>query len=226
MDADLPGGAGLGEKRRRAAPAGQGLDGDPATRPLLPAPTGIYVSDRLRRCAEEQAARALRLARYRRSITNAITQTWPADPFRRTEREWQALRAALPTGVGAAEIRNRTRQIRAHLTEYRTLPQDLPDLETPPTTSRQALLAAADKQLFTMQRTGHDTAVLRLQLPLTAAPATRRDWAWHVIVVRLPPTIPAEVVKLCAPTLRVSGHRLRVDLPLPDATARDVFDRA
>jgi putative transposase-like DNA-binding protein len=176
-------------------------------------PHGIYVSDRLRRCAEEQAARALRLALYRRSITSAIIQTWPVDSSRRTEPEWQALRAALPAGVGAAEIRNRTRQIRTHLTEHGTLPQGLPDLEAPPTVSRQALLAAADKQLFTMRRVEEDAAVLRLQLPLTAAPATRRDWAWHVIVVRLPPTIPAEVVKLCAPTLRVTGHRVRVDLP-------------
>jgi hypothetical protein len=176
-------------------------------------PHGIYVCDRIRRCAEEQAARALRLALYRRSITSAIIQTWPVDSSRRTEQEWQALRTALPAAVGAAEIRNRTRQIRTHLTEHETLPQDLPDLEAPPTISRQALLAAADKQLFTMQRAGEDAAVLRLQLPLTAAPATSRDWIWHVLVVRLPPTIPAEVVKLCAPTLRVAGHHLRVDLP-------------
>jgi hypothetical protein len=178
-------------------------------------PHGIYVSDRIRRCAEEQAARALRLALYRRSIIGAIIQTWPVDSFRRTEQEWTSLRAALPAGVGAAEIRNRTRQIRTHLTEHGILPRDLPELEAPPTTTRQALLAAADKQLFTMQRVGEDVAVLRLQLPLTAAPATRRDWAWHVIVVRLPPTVPAgaEAVKLCAPTLRVAGHRLRVDLP-------------
>jgi hypothetical protein len=59
-------------------------------------PDGIYVSDRIRRCAEEQAARALRLALYRRSITGAITRTWPVDSLRRTERGVRGRREATP----------------------------------------------------------------------------------------------------------------------------------
>ncbi|WP_222106071.1 hypothetical protein, partial [Catellatospora sichuanensis] len=39
-------------------------------------PGGVYVSDRVRRCAEEEAARALRLAVHRRQVVAAIVATW------------------------------------------------------------------------------------------------------------------------------------------------------
>ncbi|MEV6153049.1 zinc ribbon domain-containing protein [Nonomuraea sp. NPDC052129] len=44
------------------------------------------------------------------------------------------------------------------------------------------------------------------------SPACGRDWAWHVLPLALPPTIAPEA-KLCAPTVRVSKGRVRVDLP-------------
>ncbi|MGW0824896.1 hypothetical protein [Streptomyces sp. NPDC002845] len=66
------------------------------------APEGVYVPDQVRRVAEEQAGRALRSAWWRAQITDAVLATWPtgpdADPMRRTEAEWEALRAALPDG--------------------------------------------------------------------------------------------------------------------------------
>jgi hypothetical protein len=178
-------------------------------------PDGIYVSDRVRRCVEEQAARALRLALHRRSIIGAVIKTWPVDCSKRTEREWKSLRAVLPSGVMAAEIRNRTRQVRGYLAAQGVLPEDLPDLEAPPKNAGGALLAAADKQLVTVERVGDDGAVLRVQLPVKAAPSTRWDWVWHLIPLTLPPNVPAtaDALKICTPTLRVAGHRLRVDLP-------------
>ncbi|MFF4838347.1 hypothetical protein [Streptomyces sp. NPDC001315] len=51
----------------------------------LTPPGGVYVSDRVRRGAEEDAARTLRLALHRRTIVSAVLATWPADPRRRTE---------------------------------------------------------------------------------------------------------------------------------------------
>jgi hypothetical protein len=78
------------------------------------APDGVYLPDRVRRVAEEAAARALRLAVHRREVVHAIVGSWPADPRRRTDGEWAALRGRLPPGVDNAEIRNRTRQIRAY----------------------------------------------------------------------------------------------------------------
>jgi predicted RNA-binding Zn-ribbon protein involved in translation (DUF1610 family) len=82
------------------------------------------------------------------------------------------------------------------------------------------LLAAADRQLVTIDRSSPDTAVLRVQLPLLPHPATRGDWAWHAIGFRLPGHVPADA-DLCVPTLRVTGGRVRLDLPwrrrVPDA---------
>ncbi|WP_196278922.1 zinc ribbon domain-containing protein [Catellatospora vulcania] len=174
-------------------------------------PEGVYVNDRVRRCSQEEAARALRLAVHRRQILTAIVTTWPQGA-RRDDADWRALRALLPPGVSAAQIANRTRQVHAYRhSHHGELPHDLADLETAPAVAAQVLLAAADRQLTTITR--HDgQAVLRVQLPLTAQPRGRADWAWHVLPVALPPTVAADA-KICAPTLRISGHRVRVDLP-------------
>jgi hypothetical protein len=174
----------------------------------------VYVSDRVRRVAEEAAARELRLAVHRRAVVQAILTSWPADPRQRTNIEWAALRRRLPTGTTTAEIRNRTRQVRAFESKHQgRLPACLTDLEHPPAaTSVQALLAAADKQFVTIDRSSPYTVVLRVQLPLIPHPATRGDWAWHAIGFRLPGHVPVDA-DLCVPTLRLIGDRVRVDLP-------------
>jgi Putative transposase DNA-binding domain len=178
------------------------------------APEGVYSSDRVRRVAEEATARELRRAVHRRAVVHAILASWPADPRRRTEIEWTALRRRLPAGVTGAELRNRTRQVCAFQADHGgRLPACLTELERPPAaTSPQALLAAADKQLVTIDRSSPETAVLRVQLPLIPHPATRRDWAWHAIGFRLPRHVPADA-DLCVPTLRIISGRVRVDLP-------------
>ncbi|WP_371784111.1 hypothetical protein [Streptosporangium subroseum] len=190
------------------------------------APAGVYVPERVRRVAEEEAARALRLALHRRAVLATVCATWPVDPSRRSEAEWRALRAVLPAGTSAADIRNRTRQVRAHLAEHKELPADVTEVEGSPAVAAQVLLAAADKQLLTRAGAagiasdepgtavpgGPDTAVSRVKLPLCALPASRADWAWHVIAFTVPPHVSAHA-EWCAPTLRVAAHRLRVDLP-------------
>jgi putative transposase-like DNA-binding protein len=184
-------------------------------------PEGVYVSDRVRRVAEEGAARTLRLAVRRRAIVHAILETWPVDPGRRAADEWAALQERLPPGVSKAEIRNRTRQIRTFKTRNDgRLPICLVELEHLPATSEQILLAAADKQLVTIQRIGPDGAALRVQLPLNARPATRAQWAWHTIQFALPDHV-SPCARLCIPTLRVTGGRVRVDVPwrIPVPTA-------
>jgi Putative transposase DNA-binding domain len=203
--------------------AGVGLDGRPlpskgwmATRRLgwgADTPEGIYVSDRVRRVAEEAAIRLLRLAVHRRGIILAILATWPADPWRRTDAEWAALRGRLPAGVVDAEIRNRTRQVRAFKADHDgRLPSCLTELEQSPRVAWQLLLAAADKQLVTIGRTEPDVAVLRVQLPTKPRPASPSDWSWHAFRVRLPVTVP-DAAMVCAPTLRVVDGQIRVDLP-------------
>ncbi|MFE3448841.1 zinc ribbon domain-containing protein [Nonomuraea sp. NPDC059194] len=175
-------------------------------------PDDVYVCDRVRRCAEEEAARALRLALHRRAIVEAILATWPADPRKRTDAEWTALRAMLPDGVTAAEIRNRTRQIQAILDPGDALPGCFTEAEDAPVNAPQALLAAADRQLLTLTRTGQRTAELRLQLPVQALPSSRKTWAWHVIPITLPAHVPADA-QLSSPTLRIKNGRICVDLP-------------
>ncbi|WP_405893629.1 zinc ribbon domain-containing protein [Streptomyces sp. NBC_00104] len=176
-------------------------------------PAGVYVPDRVRRGAQEYAARTLRLALHRRSIVAAVLAAWPADPRRRTVAEWTALRAVLPAGVTGAEIRNRTRQIRAHVAEHGQLPAGLCALEGPPQVAGQVLLAAMDRQQVTLTRVDAATARLRVKLPLRAAPATGRDWAWHMLDIRLPGTVAPDAV-LHTPTLRPTpAGRIAVDLP-------------
>ncbi|HUR02422.1 MAG TPA: transposase, partial [Nonomuraea sp.] len=96
--------------------------------------------------------------------------------------------------------------------QHEVFPTDLTELEEPPNVAAQIVLAAADRQLLTLQRTGNHSARLRVRLPLVESPASARDWAWHVLPVALPPTVPAEAA-LCAPTVRVAKGRVRVDLP-------------
>lgn len=179
----------------------------------VPSPAGVYVSDRVHRGAQEYAARTLRLALHRRTIVTAVLATWPADPGRRTEAEWTALRKLLPAGVSSAEIRDRTRQVRAYLAEHGQLPAGLCALEGPPQVAPQVLLAAMDRQQVTLQRVDVTTARLRVKLPLRATPASGRDWAWHVLDIRLPGTVTPDVV-LHTPTLRPTrAGRIAVDLP-------------
>ncbi|MFI7146893.1 zinc ribbon domain-containing protein [Nonomuraea sp. NPDC050022] len=173
---------------------------------------GVYVCDRVLRCAQEQAARLLRLAVHRRAVVAAIVATWPQDADTRTNTEWAALRAVLPGGVSAAEVRNRTRQVRAYLDAHAVFPADLTELEEPPKVAAQVVLAAADRQLLTLQRTGERDVRLRVKLPLAESPTCRGDWAWHVLPLALPSTVAPEAA-LCTPTVRVSKGRVRIDLP-------------
>jgi hypothetical protein len=176
-------------------------------------PEDVHVSDRVRRVAEEAAARALRSAVHRHQILKVILASWPDDPRQRTDADWAALRQRFPGGSSNAEVRNRTRQLRAWQAHHAgRLPTCLCELEAAPQTREVVLLAAADKQLVTVERVGPDGAVLHLQLPLTERPTSRSQWTWHSIQVRLPKHVPADA-DLCVPTLRVTGGRVRVDLP-------------
>ncbi|WP_406079778.1 zinc ribbon domain-containing protein [Micromonospora sp. NBC_00858] len=176
------------------------------------AAAGVVVSDRVRRIAEEEAARALRLGCHRRAVVAALLATWPADPFARTDGEWSALRAALPEGCDTATIRNRTRQIAGYLGVHGRLPADVCELEGPPVVARQVSLAAADRQQVVVDRVDDRMVRVCSQLPTCAGPVSYRDWVWHAFDVVLPVIVPAGV-KVCTPTVRPRDGRVRVDLP-------------
>lgn len=182
------------------------------------AAAGVYTCDRVRCVADEEVARAMRLAVHRRAVLAALVGTWPADPARRTAEEWKSLRAVLPAGVDNATIRNRTRQIVAFIGEHARLPGSVCELEAPPRVAVQVLLAAADKQLVRVHRDDASSVRVWVQLPTVPVPVSRRDWAWHALQVTLPPTVAAGV-KLSPPTLRVRADRVRVDLPFTQPVA-------
>jgi hypothetical protein len=183
-------------------------------------PAGVVVSDRVRRIAEEEAARVLRAAAHRRMVVTALLSTWPVDSTARTGGEWQALRAVLLDGVGAATIRHRTRQIAAFAQQQGRLPADVCELEGPPAVAAQVGLAAADRQQVVVARVDESHVRVWTQLPTCPRPASYRDWVWHCLDVRLPPRVPADAA-VCSPTLRPGAGNVRVDLPwrVPQAPA-------
>lgn len=187
-------------------------------------PAGVYVPDRVVRIAQEQAGRVLRSAWWRAEITTALLASWPADPTRRTDAEWQALRAALPEGgmVASSVLLARTRQIADFHTRHHQMPAGLTECEQAPGGGSQVVLAAVDKQLATLERGPEDPfqyGVLTVRLPLRPDPASRTDWHPVRIRFRLPPHVPAHAV-LCAPTLRVRHNRLLLDVPYAHAVPK------
>ncbi|WP_330299091.1 transposase [Streptomyces sp. NBC_00503] len=198
-------------------------------------PEGVYVPDRVRRVAEEQAGRVLRSAEWRAALLDAVLATWPVgvDPLKRSEEEWAALRASCPQGaaVPASVFRSRTRQVVRFAATHRRPPAGLCELEDSPGGGLQVVLAAADKQLATLARCEDDPtryAVLTVRLPARPDPRTRADWRPVRIRFRLPPTIDATAA-LHAPTLRLRAGRLRLDVahttPVP-TTRRSGHSRA
>ncbi|MFF0081371.1 transposase [Streptomyces canus] len=187
-------------------------------------PQGVYVPDRVVRIAQEQAGRVLRSAWWRAEITTALLATWPAEPARRTEAEWEALRAALPESgvVASGVLLARTRQIAAFQARHGRLPVDVTECESVPGAGGQVVLAAVDGQLATLERCPQDPfryGVLTLRLPVRPDPASRADWHPVRIRFRLPPQVPATGV-LCAPTLRIRQGRLLLDVPYAQAVPK------
>jgi transposase len=177
-------------------------------------PEGVVVSDRVRRMAQEHAARLLRLAVHRDRLLRAVVATWPVNPARRTPDEWAAVWAAVGQGVTKAEVRNRTRQAATFFAAHGRLPAAIVEAEPVPSVSGQVLLAAADRQQVTLARDVDDPArmVLRVLLPATEHPVSYRDWAWVALDAAIPATVPVDAV-LATPTLRIVDGRVRVDLP-------------
>jgi len=177
------------------------------------APLAVVVSDRVRRMAEESAARTLRLGVYRQQIVSGLMESWPEDPKRRSADEWEACWNVIPPSTTKVEVRNRTRQVAAYVDEQGELPDGIWDLEAPPGVGRVALLAACDSQQVKLARTGPGCAVLTVLLPTNAHPSSYSEWSWVDIPLRLPRNVPPDAV-LSTPSLRaVRSGRVAVDLP-------------
>ncbi|MEV0230417.1 zinc ribbon domain-containing protein [Nonomuraea sp. NPDC050786] len=179
------------------------------------APRGIRVNDRIVRMAQEQAGRLLRGAFWRAGVTAGVLATWPADAFKRTVEEWDAVRAAVPDGrhLSSGVIKARTRQIATYLRANGQLPADVFELEDAPRAARMLLLPACDRQQATIERSQSDPrrAVLRLRLPTRPNPRSYAHWTWVACPITLPPTVPATAF-LHLPTLRLAGGRVQADM--------------
>jgi len=176
---------------------------------------GVKVNDRIVRAAQEQAGRCLRSVKWRADVVAGILTTWPADPKKRTEAEWEQVRAAIPGGehLPSSVIRSRTRQIADFERRNGRLPADVFDVEPTPGVARMLLLSACDGQQASIERSATEPkkVLLRLQLPTRPDPQAYRDWSWVACTITLPPTIPAHAV-LHLPTLRIVGGKVRADL--------------
>ncbi|MEU6650795.1 zinc ribbon domain-containing protein [Streptomyces sp. NPDC046900] len=186
-------------------------------------PEGVKVNDRIVRMAQEQAGRALRSVKWRANVVLGVLATWPANPSKRTPREWDQVRAAICGGehLPSSIIKARTRQAATYLKSNGHLPVDVFELEGAPKVARLLLLAACDGQQATIERSETDTgqALLRLQLPTRPDPTTYRDWTWVACPIALPPTVPAAAV-LHLPTLRLAGDTVRADLAYTHAVPK------
>ncbi|MCX4691535.1 zinc ribbon domain-containing protein [Streptomyces sp. NBC_01408] len=187
------------------------------------APKGIRVNDRIVRMAQEQAGRALRSAKWRADLTAGVLKTWPADPAKRTDEEWEAVREAVPGGqlLPGGVIKARTRQVASFLKQRGRMPVDVFELEAAPRAARMLLLSACDGQQATIGRHGSEPgrALLRLQLPTRPDPRSYRDWTWVSCPVSLPPTIPTAAL-LHLPTLRTRSGFVRADLAYTHAVPK------
>ncbi|MFD7257262.1 zinc ribbon domain-containing protein [Streptomyces sp. NPDC059874] len=177
-------------------------------------PEGVRINDRIVRMAQEQAGRLLRSAKWRHDVTVGVLAALPAEPARRTGLEWDAVRAAVPSGqhLPSSVVNSRTRQIAAFIKKHDRMPVGVFELESAPTVARMLLLSACDAQQATIERTDEPgRALLRLQLPTRSDPRSYRDWTWVSCPINLPPTIPAGAV-LHLPTLRTHQGRVRAEL--------------
>jgi hypothetical protein len=119
--------------------------------------TARVVAERVGRCADLVVG-----------MVAGILATWPADPDKRTQAEWDAVREAIPDGRArpSSVIKARTRQITAFADGRGRLPVDVFELEEAPRAARMLVLAAVDQQQATLQRAEDDPA--RVLLPESA----------------------------------------------------------
>ncbi|MFF0967986.1 zinc ribbon domain-containing protein [Streptomyces sp. NPDC003703] len=182
-------------------------------------PAGVTVNDRIVRMAQEQAGRILRAAAWRAGITAGVLATWPRNPDRRTEDEWEAVRAAVPDGghLPSTVITARTRQAAAFARQHGRPPADVFELESAPRAAAMLVLSACDRQQAVLVRGDDPRRVhLRLLLPVRPDPCSYADWAWVSCPLLLPATVPTSAA-LHLPTLRVRQGRVQVELAFTHA---------
>ena len=168
----------------------------------------VYLLSRARYTALEAAGRTLRGALYRRTIVEALII---GDVIEDQKERKKTLAKLLPRKYDETSLRNLRRRLSRFAREEGRLATSFFDLEPePPTVAGQVLLSATDRQLCEIVE-NDETITLRIRLPVTPCPATKKDWVWHTITIKKPTHLFGSP---CKPTLRLSHDRLLADLPL------------
>jgi hypothetical protein len=182
---------------------------------------GAWVSKHTQRIGQEYAVRLLRGSGHTLLLTDAILESWPVDPSKRTVGEWATLRGLLE-GYGVdpptAHIRNRTSAIINYVSVNAGLmPQCVTDMEDPPKVAPVLILGATDSQEMKFTRIDKDRAYLTFRVPSSRTPKSRFDWHWVHTLITMPPTIPGDAV------LHIPNLRLKESLQPDGTTVTELF---
>lgn len=169
-------------------------------RPILP--TGLHLDSRALRITMEVSGRTLRSAGYQKeAVENVLSgrSSLIADAITRRNTR-----------------RSITRFLRTHghaPTNFFELRPDAPVLRRP-----SVPLSCTDRQFAEWQiDANHETAILRLKLPIVAHPTKRADWVWHELILQIPGHTRARLDaggRLRLPTLRAHTDRVLLDVPV------------
>jgi transposase len=159
-------------------------------------PAGVYAPSRVVWMGHELAGRQLRSASYRAAAVAEVVAGLSA--------------AAASTDV--VTYRNTARQVGGFYDVQHRPPVDLFELApAAPRIPAQVPLAASDTQ-FSHRAVEADTVTITVLLPHCAAPASRAQWTWVEMMVRVSERYAPGVVK--AVTLRPQATTVRVDVPV------------
>lgn len=181
--------------------------------------TASALVERVGWCTElaAQMTGALLAAHFNTTDVDTLA-AWPADPGKRTEAEWDAVRAAIPGGehLPSSVIRSRTRQITSYLCKHDRLPADVFELEPSPAVARMLVLAACDAQQATIERHESDPTRALLRLHAKADQYTRLA----------DPALDDEQAVLAEEIQQVCERRSNLNDALARSTARWTVDQA
>jgi Putative transposase DNA-binding domain len=191
-----------------------------------PAP-GVYAPSRVARLAQALVVPILKTLAHRDRliphVVAALDEHGHLDTARLDERHCG--------DVSAAFVGNLARQLRRNGGEQIT---SVTQLQSVPRVARLARLGAVDAQLAQLDGADATGVWLRIKLPLTAAPATPADWAWHTLWCPIPAHLthrdiriwhlPSICVHRGAPLLRFSITEAVPDPGTATATAAQGID--
>ena len=144
--------------------------------PQLPA--GVYVSSRVVRLAQANVVPILKTLAYRDRLIPLVVAALDEEGHLDASRLGEECR-----DVSAAFVRSLARQVRRVGADEES---SITQLQSVPAVPNLARLGAVDAQLAQLDAADPAGVLLRIMLPITAAPAGRADWRWYKLWCPLP----------------------------------------